>query len=236
MKFISALSLLYILLLSACEKKEIPFYEGEHYIYFTTEEEGFHASNVTADSTIVSFFFYLEDDILYPIEVGLTGQLFEQPTKFRVVADREKSDLPEQLYELPETYEFAAGQVKDTIYIRLKNDPILLERQYTLKIDIVDSGEIHSHKGKNARRILKVCDIVSKPDWWVENPIEWYYLGEYSRKKYELFMTVTGVSDLSGLGEGKIRLLTLEFQHWLDNQNPKIKEEDGNEMKTEVIG
>lgn len=224
------------ILLIGCEKKDIGLFGNEHYVYFTTEEEGFHASNATTDSTIVSFFFYMKDDIQYPIEVGLTGQSLDQNTKFKIVADKAKSDLPERLYDIPEFFEFTVGKVTDTIYIRLKNDPMLLERQYTLKLDIVDYGELRTHKGVNGRRILKVCDIAAKPSWWVTNPIEWYYLGEYSRKKYELFMQVTGVSDLGSLGEGKIRLLTLEFQHWLDSQNPKILEDDGNEMTTEVIG
>lgn len=78
--------------------------------------------------------------------------------------------------------------------------------------------------------------MVEKPDWWLENPIEWYYLGTFTAKKYEKFMEATGVSSLDLNDLAEVRLLTLEFQNWLDRQDPKILDEDGNEMKTEIIG
>ncbi|MEG1738193.1 MAG: DUF4843 domain-containing protein [Odoribacter sp.] len=221
-----------LLLLAACSEEQITSYNDEHFVYFVTNEE----AEEVADSTNVSFFFYSEDDIRYPLVVGLTGQPFEKDTKFRVEVDKEKTDLPKNLYDLPETFTFAANQVQDTVYVSLKNNAILQNKRYTLKIDIVDYEGIRTHRGKNGQRTLKVSDIAEKPDWWVENPIEWNYLGIYSRKKYELFLQVTGVGNLKGMDLGKVRILTLEFQHWLDSQNPKILDEDGNEMKTEIIG
>ena len=237
MKSINLLGVLLIAIcVASCEKKEIEVYGTDRYVYFTTAEHGFHDTNFTTDSTNVSFFFYLEDDIQYPLEVGLTGTPLDQPARFKVTANLKDSDLPTELYEIPETFEFGAGQVKDTIYIRLKNDPRLLERQYTLKVEILDNENFKSHHGINARRILKVSDIAEKPDWWTENPIEWYYLGEYSRKKYELFMRATGISSLENMDEGMIRVYSLKFKHWLENQNPAIIDEDGNPMTVEVIG
>lgn len=232
--------LFYILLplaIVACSKEDIETWKGEHYVYFTEEEKKFYGNEITSsDSINISFFFYRDDVIQYPLEVGLTGQLLSEDTPFKVVADKEKTTLPENLYELPDLFYFSKGQVKDTIYITLKNDLMLKDKSYNLKLDIVKHGETSTHNGKNASRLLLVSDIVKKPTWWIENPIEWYYLGEFSRKKYELFMEVTGAEalDLNNLSEA--RLLTLEFQYWLDKQNPKILEENGNEMKTEIIG
>ena len=233
--------LFYILLLIvviACSKKNIETWQGEHYVYFTEKESLFYGNDesISSDSINVSFFFYINDVIQYPLEVALTGQLLEEDTPFKVVADKEKTTLPENLYEIPDYFIFGKGQVKDTIYITLKNDPILKMKRFDLKLDIVKEGDILTHKGKNASRLLKVSDIVEKPDWWLENPIEWYYLGEFSAKKYKKFMEVTGAEslDLNNLAEA--RLLTLEFQHWLDSQDPKILDEDGNEMSTEIIG
>lgn len=234
-KLYYALSVLLAIISIGCDKKDIATYESGHYVYFTTNDE-YRNKDVSVDSIVISFFFYLNDDIEYPIEVGLTGRLFSEDTPFKVVVDKEKSDLPEKLYRLPEFFMFRKGRVKDTIYVKLKNDPILKEKAYTLKLDIVEYGNVLTHRGKNARRILKISDIAERPKWWTDNPIVWYYLGDYSRKKYELFMKVTGVSDLTGMDMGKVRLLTLQFQHWLDSQNPKILDEDGNEMSTEIIG
>ncbi len=229
-----------ILLLSivvGCNKKNIEIWQGEHYVYFTEEEDKFYGNEITScDSINISFFFYKNDVIQYPLEVALTGQLLSEDTPFKVVADKGKTTLPESLYELPDFFYFRKGLIKDTIYVTLKNDSILKDKRYDLKLDIVEQGKILTHNGKNASRLLLISDIVEKPFWWVENPVEWYYLGEFSRKKYELFMEVTGAEALNLDDLSEARLLTLEFQHWLDKQNPKILEDNGNEMKTEIIG
>lgn len=219
----------------ACDKKGIEVWDGEHYVYFT-EKEDENGNSVPVDSINISFFFYIEDVISYPLEVALTGEPLDEDTPFKVVVDKEKSNLPEALYDFPEHFMFSKGQVKDTIYVDLKNDPILKEKEYSLKLDIVGEEMMLSHKGKNGSRLLKISDIAVRPEWWVEDPIEMYYLGKYSAKKYIYFMQVTNATklDLENLSEA--RLLTLEFQHWLDNQNPKIMDEDNNPMKTEVIG
>lgn len=232
--------LFYILLLSvvvACNKKDIETWTGEHYVYFTIPEKGSSGDkNNVADSIDVSFFFYLEDEIEYALEVGLTGQLLSEDTPFKVVVDTDKSNLPDDLYVLPELFTFGKGQVKDTIRIKLKNSSILKDKKYDLKLDIVNYGNMLTHKGRNGSRLFKVSDIANRPTWWVEDPIEEYYLGKYSRKKYEYFMQVTGATELDLNDLAKARLLTLEFQHWLDNQKPKIIDEDGNEMETKIIG
>lgn len=230
--------ILAILTLAACDKYGIDTWTGEHYVYFTTPEDVDSANEtLLADSLDISFFFYLEDEIRYPLEVGLTGQVFSEDTPFKVVVDEKNSTLPENLYDLPDHYLFGKGQMKDTIYVTLKNDPFLHDTKCYLKLDIVSNDKVLSHNGKNGSRILMASDIAVKPDWWVTNPIEWWYLGDYSRKKYELFMQVTGETRLDLNNLSKARLLTLQFQHWLDDQNPKIMEEDGKTpMQTQIIG
>lgn len=228
--------ILLLLIVAACSKKNIETWEGDRYIYFTVPEDNKETSNAI-DSIDLSFFFYLEDEIEYPLEVALTGQLLEEDTPFKVVVDKEKTTLPEDLYELPELYTFSKGQVKDTITIKLKNSSILKDNKYSLKIDIVDYGRILTHKGKNGSRRFSVSDTAIRPVWWPEGGIiEEYYLGKYSDTKYKKFMEVTEVSELDLDNLAEARLLVLEFQHWLDNQDPKIKDEDGNDMSTKIIG
>lgn len=235
MKYLSYIIL--FLVLVSCDRRNIETWEGGNYVYFTEEEKLFYGNKSTVtDSIDVSFFFYLDDVIEYPLEVALTGNFLSEDTPFKVVVNKEKSNLPENLYEIPDHFIFNKGQLKDTIYITLRKDPILKTKKFDLQLQIVKYGNISSHKGKNATRLLKVSDIAVRPIWWIENPIEWYYLGTYSAKKYRLFKEVIGVEalDLNNLAEA--RLLTLEFQQWLDRQEPKIIDEDGNPMKTEIIG
>ncbi len=234
MKFLSYVVV--FLMLVSCDKKNIETWEGGNFVYFTEEELLYGNESTVADSIDVSFFFYLDDVIDFPLEVALTGELLSEDTPFKVVVNKEKSNLPENLYEIPDHFIFNKDQLKDTIYVTLKKDPILKEKKYDLQLEIVKYGNISSHKGKNATRLLKVSDIAVRPTWWVENPIEWYYLGTYSAKKYKLFKEITKAESLDLNDLGKARLLCLEFQQWLDNQDPKIIDEDGNPMKTEVIG
>lgn len=235
MKYIVYILLLIIIV--SCKKEGLEVWGGSHYIYFPEKENlAFGNEDVSTDSINVSFFFYLEDEIEYPLEVALTGAPLEENTSFKIAVDKENTTLSENLYELPEYYIFKKNQVKDTIFVKLRNDPSLYDKAFDLKLDIVPTAELQIHGGKSSSRLLKVSDIAIKPEWWLENPIEWYFLGSYSRKKYELFMEVTGVSTLDLNDMGKVRLLTLEFQHWLDQQNPIVLDEDGNPMKTEIIG
>lgn len=49
-----------------------------------------------------------------------------------------------------------------------------------------------------SRALISITDRLFQPDWWLvndagttENPgnsVDWYYLGEYSEKKYQMFL------------------------------------------------
>ena len=83
MKFLSYVVV--FLMLVSCDKKNIETWEGGNFVYFT-EEELLHGNESTvADSIDVSFFFYLDDVIDFPLEVALTGELLSEDTPFKVV-------------------------------------------------------------------------------------------------------------------------------------------------------
>lgn len=219
--------LIVILAHYACEQKELTTYEDGNYVFF---------DETIPDTVLFSFFYYIEDVVDANFVIALTGLPLMQEKEITLRVNKEESDCPEALYQFRDRYLFSANQIIDTIGITFTNSEELKTKEYVLVLEIESNDVLKSHNGKNGRRVIKISDIAQRPAWWTENPIEWFYLGTYSRKKYELFLQVTGEGDLSDKTPGEIRILTLQFQHWLDSQNPKIVDEDGNVMKTEIIG
>ncbi len=81
-------------------------------------------------------------------------------------------------------------------------------------------------------------DMVSKPSWWDDDVTD-FYLGEYSEKKFKLFMEVTKVGDLSDSNESEIRSYAIIFKYYLIKEKEEgrtVYEEDGSEMNVSVIG
>lgn len=217
-----------ILSLSSCDQREIQTYNSGNYVSFTSELK---------DTTIFTFLYYVEDVVKHPIKLKLIGDLLGKDTEFKITVDPKVTTLDSKLYEVPETFIFPAGKTEETVYVTLTNASHLKENEYLLVLDIVDHNEMMSAKGRFGRKAIKVSDLAKKPDWWTERPIERYYLGKYSRKKLELFIEVTGVGDLTNMPLGEVRILTLKFQHWLDKQEPKIYDEENEQvMQTNIIG
>lgn len=215
-----------LLLVSACEEKELQIYKSDSFVSFTKSN---------SDTTVFSFFFYRDDVVEYPLIVRLTGEPREART-FKLVANKELTTLRDELYVLPEYYTFREGMLQDTIKITLKNHTDLLTNQYLLVLELKDGDGLFSAGGSFGQTILKVSDKAEQPDWW-DKYFTRDYLGNYSRKKFELFIQVTGEGDLGDKTAGEKRVLALKFKHWLEAQKPAIYDEDNEEeMVVTVIG
>lgn len=213
------------LFLSSCEEKELQIYHSVSYVSFLDRP----------DTAVFSFFFYKDDVVEYPMIVRLTGDPGKERT-FKMVANKELTTLSEDLYDIPEYYTLPEGMLQDTITITLKNHADLLANQYLLVLELKDGDGLYSAGGSTARAYIKVSDKAEKPDWW-DGYFERDYMGKYSRKKFELFIQITGEGDLNDKTEGEKRVLTLKFKHWLEAQNPPIyDDENEEEMVVTVIG
>ena len=214
-----------LFLFSACEEKQINAFSGSSYVSFVPSD---------IDTTSFSFFFQKEDIVQYPLYVQLMGDPGPART-FKLAANLEATTLNSSLYEIPEEFTFKEGAILDTIYITLKNDPDLLINQYLLVVELQDGGDLMSAKGAGARSIMTVTDRAVRPDWW-DDRFERDYLGKYSRKKFELFIQVTGEGDLGGKTATDKRRLSLKFKHYLESHDPIWDEENEEDMTVTVIG
>ena len=106
-------------MLASCEEKGLLVSSNDTaYLKFVND--------MTKDTTTVSFKMYNEgEDAEIPIEVSVYGQMQDEDLHFNVIADVERTTLPANLYVLPADCKIRKGLLTDTIYVTLKNDPIL---------------------------------------------------------------------------------------------------------------
>ena len=120
------------LILTSCEEKGLLVSSNDTaYLRF--------ANDMTKDTTTVSFKMYNEgEDAEIPIEVSVYGQMQNEDLHFNVSADAERTTLPANLYVLPADCKIRKGLLTDTIYVTLKNDPILKTETKVLALQVVE--------------------------------------------------------------------------------------------------
>lgn len=156
----------------------------------------------TVDTTAVCFRFYaLEEgaDVKVaevPIEVTVCGKVQCKDLEFTISIDETLSTLPKSQCVLPERCVIKNGQLIDTIYVKVKSSPDLEDKTKILALKVNPGGEVAEGIFVYSRAFVAVTDRLFKPDWWsfldlydgTESSVDWYYLGTYSEKKYEMFL------------------------------------------------
>lgn len=205
-------------------------------------------NNMTKDTTTVSFKTYNEgEDAVIPIEVSIRGKIQESDLPFTISVDESRTTLPQYLYMLPEECKIRKGLLTDTIYVTLKNDLILQSENKLLALQINEDERIKQGDRLYSRALISVTDRLFKPDWWSvndagteQNPgnsAEWYYLGEYSERKYELFLEVLKEDHVVFDGKNKqvLRKYALKLKNKLKEMNAGKEEEFWEKDKDGVI-
>ena len=218
------------LILTSCEEKGLLVSSNDTaYLRF--------ANDMTKDTTTVSFKMYNEgEDAEIPIEVSVYGQMQNEDLHFNVSADAERTTLPANLY------------------VTLKNDPILKTETKVLALQVVEANAVKQGDYLYSRALISVTDRLFKPDWWLvndagteENPgnsVDWFYLGEYSEKKYQMFLDELKKDDMVFDGKNKqvLRKYSLRLKNTLKQMNEGknkedwVKDEHGNVITVEVAG
>lgn len=197
------------------------------------------AYNMTKDTTVVSFKTYNEgEDAVIPIEVSIRGKVQEADLPFTISVDEKRTTLPQELYILPEACKIRKGMLTDTIYVTLKNDPVLKSESRILALQINEDENVRQGDSYYSRALISVTDRLFKPAWWSvndagteQNPgnsADWYYLGEYSQRKYELFLEVLKEDNVIFDGKNKqlLRLYALKLKNKLKEMNAGKPEEE----------
>lgn len=211
----------YILLITvffsffACSEDELKKYDSEYYLFFTTKNG--------VDTTKFSFtHFPLEEEHTVQFEINLIGDPLGEDTEYCLSVIDSLTTARKDQYKMPSPV-FRAGQTKDTLEVTLvKTDD--LEDNVTLVLAL-EANE-HFQPGLAGMRQVKVTfnNTFSKPLWW-KGKIQTLYLGTFSKKKFEEFVKYTNVSDLTDMDMSVVRMLSLKFKAYVEENNIMDKDD-----------
>lgn len=234
-----SITALLIVVVSSCTKREIPLYEspGYDFVYFTKPSN---------DSTTLSFFFHPgKETVDIPLQVEIIGSPSTVDREIPIVVDPQATTASAANYELPNKFILRAGRVVDTVYVKMKKTDDLQTQYKYLSLKIEENQYFKPGPFKNIFAKISITNQASKPAWWdpnnyVETYGESYYeLGRFTVKKFALFITVTGVSDLSAVSEAEALAAMLQFKYYLiqkKTDGQEVMEDDGTPMTVYVVG
>ena len=236
-KLYIVLVVLFVVVLGACDEREIEIFTDENEIYF----EKFYMNEVypglaQADSTVASFFFYPDGT--------LSGDSLKEDQMFRLKVVEEETTAHADEYTIDPEYTFHANtiskdsnDIRDVIYIKFHRSARLetMENGVTLVVEIIPNENLKLGQVERTRAKLILTTATAKPTWW-NDEVTSNLLGDYSTKKYKLFLNE--IDKKAEMSEELIRehpdkaiQLTLEFKNWLLRQNPVILDEDNEPME-----
>ena len=242
-----------LLLLASCQEEGLVVNtNGLSYIGFSRK--------MTTDTTKVCFQFYgLEEgqDVKVaeiPIEVSICGKIQDKDLEFTVSVDEALSTFPKSQCILPEVCKIKNGQLKDTIYIKLKNSENLKTETKLIAIKVNEAGEVKEGDFIYSRALIAVTDRLFKPDWWAlldiydgtYSSVDQYYLGYYSETKFIMFLAELQKDDVVFDGKDKqvLRKYSLRLKNTLKRENAEraargeepLKDENGVTITVAVAG
>ena len=204
---------------ASCSEKEVPLYDTDNanFIEFVAPTE---------DTASFSFMFHPEVaaggayDLAIPVKI--LGQAKNVDREYKViVVDSLTSATEGKHFSMPEKFVFRAGLFVDTLFVKLYRTADLKTDVVSLGVRIENSKDFFAGQVDFRESIWFINDSFAQPAWWTTyatdryNSVEYIFLGEYSDKKYELLIQVTGVSDWTDLSDDERRMLALQFKRWL---------------------
>lgn len=218
-------------LFSACEREHIMTYNSDAYVQFT--------KSVT-DSSEFSFTFYPnKDTVEYGVRVKLVGLPVDREREYKVVVVDDYTTAAPGNYVLPERCVFEKNEVQSVIALKFIKTKNLQTTPVRLALRLEANENFKVGETAYSACIIWMNDKISRPAWW-NSTIQNSYLGDYSDKKYRLFIEVTGQGVLDSTDPVACRYHSLIFRNYLKDQEEMgniVYEDDGyTKMTVSVIG
>lgn len=218
-----------IVFMPGCRKSDIMTYSSGQYLQFEIS---------VVDTTEFSFLFHPGvQSYDFPVPIEVSGAPLHSDTRYNIVVDTKYSTAVEGThFTLPPASEmvFRAGHVRDTCYLTLLRKSEMQTTTMLIVLRIESNENFITGQRDYLVNAFKVSDKIARPAWWNSRVVS-YYLGEYSDKKYQLFMDVTGKGDLTGWNDSRIRAITMDFTNYLrseKSQGREVFEADGHTSMT----
>lgn len=234
MKTYQKISLLAVFsfLLLACDKKELEDYSGPDSIYFEIQRD--HA---------VSFLERPGNRIDTTFRVLSLGTVTSYERTFKLVVDEATTLVKGTHFDVDLEYKMPAGKAQADVPLILYRHPDLQDpdREWRLVLRFVESQDFNiDFKQISGIDILtyslNVSDRIERPSRWKDEPTNnfYKYYGKYSLAKLLVLMEAcqkpsSFFNDI--YNTGVFQATSRATRLYLERQNPKIKDEDGSEMK-----
>lgn len=217
-KWKGCLGLLLVLFMCASCEKSLMSYEGAESIYFSMQKNANPEENVYLPDASINLMNLVGDEVSYGLNVMITGDAkdYDRPYRVGVVADKTTAEAGVD-FVLPEGGVIKAGQISDSLYVKLIKNDKLQDTEVTLCVQVLPNEHFSTnfsqfgHDGREYNvfdpRVynLTFTSMMSKPYWWESysesNPIENGNLGYFTAKKITLIN----------------ELYNLTYADWLDD-------------------
>jgi len=234
--------------LISCEEEKLTAWGEQDFVSF---------HKTAADSTVFSFILNSDKQKgTCSIALDLLGKIsdVDRTLNYEVVESNTTAIEGKHYEKLSGVVTIKANQNSGSIDIPVLNSADLKEDYVILELTIIPN-EYYAcgFPDKISNRIV-ITDQISRPLWWDLAPgyASYYYvsgnyyglhqrngLGQYSDKKYQLFVDVTGIPGLDFLNDENMtydeaRNYMLQFKYWL-LENPQT-EDNGEPMQVTIKG
>lgn len=181
-------------LLSACKKEETPVYSTDDNIYldFTPTVD-----NDKTDSIVYSFAYFPEkqEDTVY-IPVRISGRRVSRDRRFILTTVDSTTSAVASLHYRPLEKEYIMSADSGLCLVPLilmNKDSVLKRMTFTIGLTLRSTGDFGVQFPLQNKGLVKVSNRLEKPLWW---DVWIGELGAYSRVKHELFIRVSGTTEL----------------------------------------
>lgn len=220
-KIISYALMALSLVAAGCKKQSIMLYEGDSYMQF--------AKSYT-DSSVFSFLALPDDgQAQTPLVVNLVGSPGNADRTYNITIVKEQSTATEADYSLPSQFTLKANTITDTAWLTVKKTAAISTKPVKLVLKVSPTQDFKQGQYEYSLAIFYISNKISEPDWW-----SWEFFGDYSDKKFSLFIDVTGKVELEAGNNDQMRYYTSIFKNYLltEKDNGRtVYEEDGTEMQ-----
>lgn len=259
-KWKGCLGLLLVLFICASCEKSLMSYEGSESIYFSMQKNANPEESVYLPDASINLMNLVGNEVSYGLNVMITGDAkdYDRPYRVGVVADKTTAKAGVD-FVLPEGGVIKAGQISDSLYVKLIKNDKLQDTEVTLCVQVLPNEHFSTdfsqfgHEGRDYNvfdpRVynLTFTSMMSKPYWWESysesNPVENGNLGYFTAKKITLINELYSLtyadwldSDEGGTGAintTRIKVIYKKFARYLieqyKNRTP-VQEADGRLM------
>jgi hypothetical protein len=128
--------------------------------------------------------------------------------------------------------------MRDTLPVTFYRTAEMKTRSFRLVLRVEENEAFKPGQLQYQYKVFIVHDKIARPDWWTAAEP---YLGPYSDLKYQKFIDVTGIADMTGATLSELRVRALQLKYWLEEYKAEhggipMIEVNGDEMTVPING